>query len=116
MRFTKWCKDNNIRSENDQSLRGIFLDGCVFDETQSIKPTIFPEVIRPALADRKGWCVFIGTPKAKLFLNYTNKQKKTKVGMYCLRRRYKILDQEERAAKSVMSKNTNKNLVQLSSQ
>ena len=46
-------------------LRGIFLDGCVFDETQSIKPTIFPEVIRPALADRKGWCVFIGTPKGR---------------------------------------------------
>jgi len=54
-----------LGAENDQALRGIFLDGCVFDETQSIKPTIFPEVIRPALADRKGWCVFIGTPKGR---------------------------------------------------
>ena len=54
-----------LGAENDQAIRGISLDGCVFDETQSIKPTIFPEVIRPALADRKGWCIFIGTPKGR---------------------------------------------------
>jgi len=24
---------------------------------------LFPEVIRPALSDRKGWALFIGTPK-----------------------------------------------------
>ena len=35
------------------------------DETQNISPTLFPEIIRPALADRKGWCVFIGTPKGQ---------------------------------------------------
>jgi phage terminase large subunit len=24
---------------------------------------LFPEIIRPALSDRKGYCVFIGTPQ-----------------------------------------------------
>ena len=54
-----------LGAENDQALRGIFLDGCVFDETQNISPVLFPEIIRPALADRKGWCIFIGTPKGQ---------------------------------------------------
>ena len=30
-----------------------------------MKPRIFGEVLRPALADRKGWCIFIGTPKGE---------------------------------------------------
>ena len=28
-------------------------------------PTVWTQVIRPALSDRKGWAVFIGTPKGK---------------------------------------------------
>ena len=34
-----------LGAENDQALRGIFLDGCVFDETQNISPVLFPEII-----------------------------------------------------------------------
>ena len=97
-----------LGAENDQSLRGIFLDGCVFDETQSIKPTIFPEVIRPALADRKGWCVFIGTPKGRnYFFDLYEQAKENKDWYACVFKASdtKILDQEELdAAKSVMSK------------
>ena len=44
------------------SLRGIYLDGCIIDEIANINPRLFYEVIRPALSDRKGWCMFIGTP------------------------------------------------------
>ena len=51
-----------LGSENIQSLRGIYLDGCAIDETAQCPAALFPEVIRPALSDRKGWCVFIGTP------------------------------------------------------
>jgi len=97
-----------LGAENDQSLRGIFLDGCVFDETQSIKPTIFPEVIRPALADRKGWCVFIGTPKGRnYFYELYQQAKETKDWYGCVFKasETKILDQDELdAAKAVMSK------------
>ena len=87
-----------LGAENDQALRGIFLDGCVFDETQSIKPTIFPEVIRPALADRKGWCVFIGTPKGRNYFYELYEQAKENKDWYaCVFKasNTKILDQDE---------------------
>jgi len=96
-----------LGAENDQALRGIFLDGCVFDETQSIKPTIFPEIIRPALADRKGWCVFIGTPKGRNYFCELYEQALDNKDWYaCLFKasQTKILDEEElKAAQSVMS-------------
>lgn len=50
-------------ADNPDSLRGIYLDGVVIDEVAQIKPEVWGEIIRPALADRKGWAVFIGTPK-----------------------------------------------------
>ena len=97
-----------LGAENDQAIRGISLDGCVFDETQSIKPTIFPEIIRPALADRKGWCVFIGTPKGRnYFYQLYQNAKETKDWYSCVFKasETKILDDEElNAAKGVMSK------------
>lgn len=50
-------------ADNPDSLRGLYLDGCVLDEYADMKPSIFGAVLRPLLADRKGWCTFIGTPK-----------------------------------------------------
>jgi hypothetical protein len=50
-------------ADNPDTLRGIYMDGCVIDEVGDINPTIWNTVVRPALADRKGWCMFIGTPK-----------------------------------------------------
>ena len=52
-----------LGSENPDSLRGIYLDGCVIDEVADMPESVFPEVIRPALSDRKGFGYFIGTPK-----------------------------------------------------
>jgi phage terminase large subunit len=52
-----------LGAENPDSLRGIYLDGCVMDEVAQMPENVFPEVIRPALSDRKGWAVFVGTPK-----------------------------------------------------
>jgi phage terminase large subunit len=52
-----------LGAENPASLRGIYLDFCVMDEVADMPQSIFPEVIRPALSDRKGGCAFIGTPK-----------------------------------------------------
>ena len=97
-----------LGAENDQAIRGISLDGCVFDETQSIKPTIFPEVIRPALADRKGWCIFIGTPKGRnSFYQLYQSAIKNPSWYACTYKasETQILDEEElQAAKDVMSK------------
>lgn len=52
-------------ADNIDALRGIYLDGCVIDEYAQINPSLFSEIIRPAISDRKGWVMFIGTPKGK---------------------------------------------------
>lgn len=50
-------------SENPDSIRGVYLDGVVIDEIADCDPRVWSEVVRPALSDRMGWCIFIGTPK-----------------------------------------------------
>lgn len=45
--------------------RGIYLDGCVLDEMGKMRPRLLPEVIRPALSDRKGWLIAGGTPNGR---------------------------------------------------
>jgi phage terminase large subunit len=41
-------------ADNPDRLRGIYLDGVVFDEFAQMQPRVWSEVIRPALADREG--------------------------------------------------------------
>lgn len=50
-------------ADNAEAMRGIYLDGIVPDEMADYKPNVWGEIIRPALSDRKGWALFIGTPK-----------------------------------------------------
>jgi len=50
-------------SDNPDSLRGQYFDGVIIDEVGDQNPKIWTDIIRPALTDRKGWCLFIGTPK-----------------------------------------------------
>lgn len=52
-------------ADNPDSLRGLYLDGCVLDEYGLMQPGTFTEVIRPALSDREGWAAFMGTPNGK---------------------------------------------------
>lgn len=52
-------------ADNPDTLRGIRLDGVVMDEVAQMSPRMWSEVIRPALADRQGWAVWIGTPKGR---------------------------------------------------
>jgi len=52
-------------ADNPDTLRGIYLDGVILDEYAQMNPKMYSEVIRPALSDRKGWGIFIGTPKGK---------------------------------------------------
>jgi phage terminase large subunit len=52
-------------ADNPDRLRGIYLDGAILDEFGDMDPTVWTQVIRPALSDRKGWAIFIGTPKGK---------------------------------------------------
>ena len=52
-------------ADNPDSLRGIYLDGVVLDEYGLMPATIWGEVLRPALSDRAGWALFIGTPNGR---------------------------------------------------
>ena len=60
--FPNGARITLLGAENSDGLRGIYLDGCVIDEYANIDGKLFAEIIRPALSDRKGYCVFIGTP------------------------------------------------------
>jgi phage terminase large subunit len=51
--------------DNEEGLRGIYLDGVVLDEYGTMTRTIWGEVIRPLLSDRQGWAFFIGTPNGR---------------------------------------------------
>ena len=50
-------------ADNPDALRGMYLDGVILDEYADMKPSVWGAVLRPLLADRSGWAVFIGTPK-----------------------------------------------------
>lgn len=50
-------------ADNPDSLRGKGLDFVVFDEAADIESETWFKVIYPALTDRKGHALFIGTPK-----------------------------------------------------
>lgn len=52
-------------ADNPDALRGTWLDEAVLDEYSQFKPDVFSEIIRPALMDRQGGCLFMGTPKGQ---------------------------------------------------
>ena len=49
-------------SDNPDSLRGATLDGLVFDECALAKPEAWP-ILRATLTVKRGWALFISTPK-----------------------------------------------------
>ncbi|HSP70468.1 MAG TPA: terminase family protein, partial [Bryobacteraceae bacterium] len=50
-------------ADNYDALRGDGLDFLVLDEYASMAQEAWPEVLRPALADKEGHALFIGTPR-----------------------------------------------------
>jgi hypothetical protein len=51
-----------LGGDNPDAMRGVRLDGCVLDEVAQIKPEVWQDILQPALSDRMGWAIFIGTP------------------------------------------------------
>lgn len=94
-------------ADNADALRGIYLDGVVLDEFADMDPRVWPEIIRPALADRKGWAVFIGTPRGKNAFYDIWKDSQEKSDWFSLMLKAsetKLIDAEElQAAKSAMT-------------
>lgn len=52
-------------ADNPDALRGLYLDGVVLDEYGQMQPSAWSQVVRPALSDREGIALFIGTPKGR---------------------------------------------------
>jgi len=52
-------------ADNADSLRGLYFDSIICDEYGDWKSTVFQYVVRPALADRQGKAIIIGTPKGR---------------------------------------------------
>lgn len=57
-------------ADNPDASRGIYLDYVVLDEPAQMPPKMWTEVLRPALSDRKGGALFIGTPQGRHGLFY----------------------------------------------
>jgi phage terminase large subunit len=52
-------------ADNPNSFRGLYNDGAIIDEYGDMMPSVWAKNLLPTLADRRGWAVFIGTPKGK---------------------------------------------------
>ena len=72
--FPNGSKITLYGADNADALRGLYFDYVVMDEVADMKPFVWGEIVRPALADRKGKCLFIGTPKGmNLFFELYNR-------------------------------------------
>lgn len=52
-------------ADNPDSMRGLYFDGVAIDEVGDVRPSTWYSVLRPALSDRRGWAIFMGTPKGR---------------------------------------------------
>ena len=52
-------------ADNPDAFRGQYFDGVILDEYGDMHPSVWGKNLLPTLADRRGWAVFIGTPKGK---------------------------------------------------
>jgi hypothetical protein len=71
-------------ADNPDALRGLYLDGVVLDEYGDCRPRLWGTVVLPCLADRKGWAIFIGTPKGKNHFWEVNQRSQKEKGWYHL--------------------------------
>ncbi len=61
--FKNGARISLLGASEPDNLRGPYYDAFVFDEYAQIVPRAWTEIIRPSIVDRKGWAIFIGTPK-----------------------------------------------------
>ena len=97
-------------ADTPDSLRGLYFDAVVIDEVAQIAPNLWPEIIRPAIADRKGSALFLGTPKGRnYFYDLYNSVKSDESWLVEVHKASEtgILDPDElAAAKAAMSDDT----------
>lgn len=95
-------------ADNPDALRGVRLDGVVMDEVAQIKPALWEEVVQPALADRLGWALFIGTPNginlfSELYFAAQNGRKDWRAARYTVYETQALDPDEVERQKSTMT-------------
>ena len=59
------CRIRLLGMDDPDAARGMKIRFAVLDEYADMPPRVWPEIIRPALADVRGGALFIGTPKGR---------------------------------------------------
>ena len=69
-------------AEKPDTLRGVSLDGVVFDEFASMRSNeeVWIKVVRPALSDKEGWALFISSPAGRNYFYDLYNSSKSKEG------------------------------------
>lgn len=97
-----------LGAENPDAIRGMYFDGVVLDEFATMDPTTWTQVVRPALSDRKGWAIFISTPKGtnafhKMYLHAKQEAGEWFAAMFRASETKIIPESELKAARATMS-------------
>ncbi len=111
------CITTNFGSEiwvvgldKPQRIEGSSWDGAVLDEFADLRPEAWPEHIRPALSDRRGWCWFAGAPAGfnhyKEIADYAGSGNDGDWGVYTWKSSEILPDEEVEAAKRVLDPRT----------
>jgi predicted phage terminase large subunit-like protein len=96
-------------ADRPETMRGVSLKFLVMDEYADMKPEVWEQILRPALADQKGDALFIGTPMGRnhfydLYTYACIGDDKTFAGYHFTSYDNPLLDPEEiEAAKNSMS-------------
>ena len=59
-----------LGADNIDAIRGMYFDKVIVDEIADCDPRLWPQIIRPALADRQGRALLMGTPKGRMNMLY----------------------------------------------
>ncbi len=80
-------------ADRPETMRGVSLKYLVMDEYADMKPDVWEQILRPALADQKGEALFIGTPMGRN--HFYELYKYAELGVYMEAFRMGIVDRTE---------------------
>ena len=86
--FVEFANGARIRcygSDNEDAMRGLYIDGAVVDELADVSKEFLDTVLMPCLADRDGWLILMGTPKGTDQLSQSYYMHKDDPEWYCVK-------------------------------
>lgn len=65
-----------------ERMRGLYFDGIVLDEFTLLNPAVFSTVVRPCLADYRGWAIISGTSNGDDHFHELKKRAEKELGIW----------------------------------